>query len=216
MKKILLAITASVMGLSIALATDFTTAPVKITNKGHAAISLSTMSSANYAYTIKRNATPTEDTQAIGDWIWGDDDELRYTAATDTYGGSATKVNRRGVIRIINDSKATQGLIKVAMDYTLGAGDYVTLELYGWNSGETSVGLSWGGPKDGTAWNQTIVGDATALLSQTYTTGTSLSELVDLGTGYDYYAWRVGRSAGNDDLGNAGQTTFSGLSVTLP
>jgi len=102
------------------------------------------------------------------------------------------------------------------MNYTLGAGDSVTIELYGWNSGETSVGLSWGGPKSGTTWNQTIVGDATTLLSKTYTTGTSLSELVDLGKGYDYYAWRVGQSAGNVVLGDADQTAFSGLSVTVP
>lgn len=115
----------------------------------------------------------------------------------------------------MKDSKATLGLVGVAMNYTLGAGDSVTLELYGWNSGETSVGLTWGGSRDGGTWNDTVVGDATTLLSKTYTTGTSLSETVDLGAGYDYYAWRVGRSAGNVVRANADQTTFSGLSVAV-
>ncbi|CAA6679791.1 MULTISPECIES: PEP-CTERM sorting domain-containing protein [unclassified Lentimonas] len=214
MKQILLAITASAIGISAvhsaALTTTAFSSPTKIVAQGNKAISLSVAFPTNYFI-----ETDGESALAIDQWVWGEDSQLDYTAGT--YGGGAGQINRRGTLQIMNDAKTTLGLVDVAMNYTLGTGDFVTLELYGWNASETSPALSWGGGSTGDSWNDTTIGvDATTLLNKTYTTGTIVAESVDLGTGYDYYMWRVGRSAGNDVLGNADQTTFSGLSVAVP
>jgi hypothetical protein len=75
------------------------------------------------------------------------------------------------------------------------------VELYAWNSGQTGPKLSLGGPTANVAtYNVTTLGGAQTILNariaatsvadaawQTVTLGK-----VDLGSGYDFYAWRIG------------------------
>jgi len=93
------------------------------------------------------------------------------------------------------------------------------VELYGWNAGETGPKLSMGG---GTAndpgYNHTILGDATTILN-TQVAATGVADAawesvtlgsVDLGSGYDFHAWRIGvmGQTNGDDF------AFDNLTVT--
>lgn len=214
MKTTLQAIAVTVAGIGAAQAavlttTDFSTAPISVTGLGGDGIGLSTVTTTNYS-----TQANTDTGSAIDQWVWGTSgSSLIYNETTDTWGGPSvlSNPNRRGTIQIMDDAKATTGMVNVSLDFTIEAGDSVTLELYGWDTGQATPFLSWGGNSTGTVWNDSVVGGSTTLLNEVYTTGTSASESVDLGTGYDYYAWRVGRSAAPATAAN---TTFSGLSVT--
>lgn len=194
---------------------NFGTAPVFPTNAGNVGIEL------NEATDPDTYLPTTNGTFNINQWVSAPpafDGRILYDAGADTYYSDSELNNLRGTILIMDDFNATTGNVTVGLDFTIASGDKITLELYGWDTGETSPILSWGGPGGGTSWNVTTIGgDAVTLLNEVYTTGTSASEAVNLGTGYDFYTWRVGFSGLNGDaagggLGAAG-TTFSNISV---
>jgi len=165
------------------------------------------------------NGSSNVDTGAdAGGWVWS---ALTRGFAYDANGGSggsgdgafvpyipgdAFNQKPRAVAHFSYDGSATIGLQTFSMDVYMddkSASNALTflVELYAWNSGETGPKLSTGG---GTAndpsYNQTILGDAATVLNttvlasgvsdaawQTVTLGT-----VDLESGHDYYAWRIG------------------------
>lgn len=194
---------------------DFGTAPSVNINLGNGGISL------NEATDPDTYSPTTDGTVEIGNWVSSPpavDGRILYDAGADTYFSDSELDNLRGTILIMDDFKATTGNVTVGLDFTIATGDKITLELYGWDSGETSPILSWGGPGGGTSWNVTTIGgDAATLLNEEYTSGTSASEAVNLATGYDFYMWRVGFSGLNGDADGGGLsaagTTFSNISV---
>ncbi len=220
-KTLIIAASVALTGLSQAasiVTTNIAITPVNIASGGNLGIGLSTTSSTQYV------VEGSSSTGAIDQWTSApsNDDRLLYDATADTYFSNSEVDNLRGTIQIMNDNNATLGLATVGLDFTIATGDSVTLELYAWNSSETSPSLSWGAGGGGTIWHDTVIGgDAVTLLDETYTTGTSASESIDLGAGgYDFYMWRVGMSGKiggtgntNGDLAGSG-TTFSSLSVT--
>lgn len=114
----------------------------------------------------------------------------------------------RAILQFASDSKATTGTVSITIDFkfnNIGTGMFGNVELYGWNSGDTGPILSAGGGTGGSAvFNVTELGDATNLLGGTgvaiaasgFTAGewktVTVTGSLDLGTGYDFYAWRVG------------------------
>ncbi|CAA7172135.1 Unannotated, partial [Lentimonas sp. CC21] len=122
----------------------------------------------------------------------------------------ATNLNNkpRAIMQFVDDGKATTGVVSITLDFKFnltGTGMFGNIELYGWNDGQTGPELSAGGPNaNDPTYNVTNLGDATNLLGGTgvqiaassftadeWGTATIASSL-DLGTGYDFYAWRVG------------------------
>ena len=112
----------------------------------------------------------------------------------------------RAVAQFAADNKTTRGSQTLRMDVFMddnSASDPLTflVELYAWNSGQTGPKLSLGGGSANNAtYNSTVLGNAQTILKtqiaaasvpdaawQTATLGT-----VDLGNGYDFYAWRIG------------------------
>jgi hypothetical protein len=152
--------------------------------------------------------------------------------------GTTQNEQARAVQFFAQDSKATTGIQTISMDTFLindnnggislvnnGNIDlYLRVELYAWNVGDAGVQLSMasgGNPNKDTYFN-TILGDATTLLIKeisidgtkdvTVTGGewdTASLGTVDVGTGYDFYAWRVGV------LGANSADTFSFDNVTV-
>lgn len=134
----------------------------------------------------------------------------------------------RGVVFFANDASATTGSVDLAMDvfFTDAAGadlDF-SIELYAWNSGQIGAGLSVGGGTG--SWNQTNLNDAVSLLDtsilassvadSTWSTVTFSSGL-DLGIGYDFYAWRIGvRNAANTDAYGFDNLTVTSSPVPEP
>ncbi len=220
-KTLIIAASVALTGLSQAasiVTTNFAIAPVNITSGGNNGTELSSTDPTKYV------VEDSSSTGAIDQWTSApsNDDRLLYDATADTYFSNSTVDNLRGTIQIMNDNNATLGLATVGLDFAIATGDSVTLELYAWNSSETSPSLSWGAAGGGTIWHDTVIDvNTVTLLDETYTTGTSASESIDLGAGgYDFYMWRVGMSGKNGGTGNtngdlAGSgTTFSNLSVT--
>lgn len=117
----------------------------------------------------------------------------------------------RAVLQFAQDDKATKGTISVTIDLkfsSITSGMVANIELYAWNAGDAGSKLSQGGGGGNTAvFNVTELGDATNLLggtgmaiagtdangfaADTWKTVT-VDSSVDLETGYDFYAWRVG------------------------
>lgn len=189
------------------LTTAFTTSsPIVVISSGDQGVGLG---SSDF-YTVESNGVTTF---AIDQWHRNQDsNRMDYALGTYT-GGTEARSNRRGTLQIMKDSKATFGMVDISLVVTIAAGDSVFVELYGWNTGDATAMLSWGGPAGGARWNDTNVNGADTLVDLTYTTsGTkAVATGLDLGTGYDYYSWRVGMSAAN----GAEATTFSNLTVTL-
>lgn len=114
----------------------------------------------------------------------------------------------RGILQFANDGKATTGTVSITIDgwfNTTITGMFLNVELFGWNTGDTAPTLSLGGgTADSAVYNTTTLGGAMNLLGGTgvaiaasgFTASTWATKTVtaslDLGTGYDYYAWRVG------------------------
>ncbi|BDS06886.1 hypothetical protein NT6N_19260 [Oceaniferula spumae] len=136
-------------------------------------------------------------------------------------GTTASNGNPRGVLFFADDSMATTGLISATLDLRLDqASQFISLELYGWNDGQTGVSLSLGGSTSGNAdsWNTTSLGDATEIFDvELDTTTVGAWETVnigtaDLGTGFDHYAWRLGIVGAADAAGDS--FAFDNLVVT--
>ncbi|MEM6883998.1 MAG: PEP-CTERM sorting domain-containing protein [Verrucomicrobiota bacterium] len=130
--------------------------------------------------------------------------------------------NYRAVGQFNQDSKATTGLVDVSIDVFLDDNSTLrelsfNVELFGWDTGDTAPGLSYGGAASG--YNVTNLGGATALINSQITQSSvtnaswetvTVSSSLDLGTGYDYYAWRIGVfDANNNDV-----FAFDNVSVT--
>lgn len=108
----------------------------------------------------------------------------------------------RAVLQFAKDSKATIGSVDIKMDVFLddnSSGDDTLrfwVDLYAWNAGATGVALSAGdnlndiqGADEVRLLDHVILSSA-SIASATWTTvklGT-----IELGAGYDYYAWRIG------------------------
>jgi hypothetical protein len=112
----------------------------------------------------------------------------------------------RAVAQFAADNKTTRGSQTLRMDVFMddnSASNPLTflVELYAWNSGQTGPKLSLGGGAANSAtYNSTILGNAQTLL-KTQVAATSVADAawqtatlstVDLGNGYDFYAWRIG------------------------
>lgn len=115
--------------------------------------------------------------------------------------GADSNRKARAVLFFADDGKTTTGLVNVTIDLKLSdANQFFTVELFGWNDGQTSPGLTVGGSVvNSTSWNTWTLGGATQLINNLDVDTTALDAwetvsvaTVDLGTGYDNYAWRVG------------------------
>jgi hypothetical protein len=115
--------------------------------------------------------------------------------------GNAGNEKPRAVGFFADDGGATTGIVDISIDIFLSqASQFMQVELWGWDNGETGPELSWGGPDANlTNYNVTTLNDATSLLAASADTATldtwTTVDLgsVDLGTGgYDHYAWRIG------------------------
>ncbi|CAA6690037.1 MULTISPECIES: PEP-CTERM sorting domain-containing protein [unclassified Lentimonas] len=113
----------------------------------------------------------------------------------------------RAILQFAQDDKTTKGIVNISIDFKFNhtdTGMVGNVELYGWNAGETGPILSIGGPTDNSAdFNVTVAGGAVNLLGGTGvkipasdfsadTWKTVTIEGVDLGTGFDFFAWRLG------------------------
>jgi arylsulfatase A-like enzyme len=118
----------------------------------------------------------------------------------------------RGVIQFATGGQSVAGVQEIRMDVQMQDNSAANpllfnLEVYAWNTGQVGPGLSLGGPNaNDPTYNQTILGDAATLLK----TQISASDLpdsawnslsvgnIDLGVGYDFYAWRIGVQGATD------------------
>lgn len=157
---------------------------------------------------------PGETPAKVNEWVWPDLTKVpaySETGGKDGGGGfiqSGDEPNgkARGTLQHADDGQATTGLVDVSIDvfFNEASGSELSLyvELYAWNSGDTSPALSLGGgTSDSTDYNVTTLNGASTLLTNqvfasnvtpsTWTT-ISLADNLDLGTGNDYYSWRIG------------------------
>ena len=119
---------------------------------------------------------------------------------------AAPSQNPRAVLYFVDDNQLTTGFVNFGLDVFLDDNSeanplQLLVEVYGWNDGEVAPSLSAGGPTaNDPNYNLTDLGDAVTVL-QTQVLATSVDEatwqtsalgLVDVGDGYDNYAWRVG------------------------
>ncbi|CAA6680236.1 MULTISPECIES: PEP-CTERM sorting domain-containing protein [unclassified Lentimonas] len=119
----------------------------------------------------------------------------------------------RAILQFAQDDKTTTGIVNFSIDFKFNhtdTGMVGNVELYGWNAGETGPILSIGGSTANSAdFNVTVAGSAVNLLGETGvkihatdfsadTWKTVTIEGVDLGTGFDFFAWRLG-VVGADD-----------------
>lgn len=158
-----------------------------------------------------------------GEWVWtnltrgfeysGTGGDTGEGGALVNYsGGDSFNQKPRGVAQFSNDGSATTGSQTISMDVfmddnTASNALSFIVELYAWNSGDTGPLLSLGGATaNDSSYNVTTLGDATTILN-TIVTAASVSDAawdtvtlgsVDLGTGYDYYAWRIGAMGQTD------------------
>lgn len=131
----------------------------------------------------------------------------------------------RGVIQFASDGKATTGSRTITMDVfmvdnTPANALTFRIELYAWN-GATSPGLSvGGGTENAPSYNVTNLNGAVTILDTTVaatnvphnTWQTVTFGNVDLGSGYDFYVWRIGVFGhANGDV-----FKFNNVSVTTP
>lgn len=124
-------------------------------------------------------------------------------------GSSRFNQRFRSVILFADDQKETTGEREVRVDLFLDdntASNALTFhcELFAWNSTQAGPSLSLGGDQSG--YNLTAPGDAVTLLDTTVaatevsdaTWETQLLGTFDVGSGYDFYAWRIGVSGQAD------------------
>lgn len=163
---------------------------------------------------VWRSGTPTPDTGInANQWLWT---AISGGFAYDGNGGSGGAgdgafvpttgsfvQNFRAVLQFAADGKTTTGSQTFGMDVfrddnTLDNDLTFRVELYAWN-GASSPGLSVGGST--TAYNTTALNGATTILDTTVDAADDVAEAawqtvtlgtVDLGSGYDFYAWRIG------------------------
>jgi PKD repeat protein len=114
----------------------------------------------------------------------------------------------RGIIQFAHDGKATTGAVGIAIDFKFNLTDtgmFGNIELYAWNEGDVAPTFSQGGATaDSAVYNVTDAGNAVNLLGETgvqiaasgFSADTwktvKVTNSLDLGSGYDYYAWRIG------------------------
>lgn len=121
-------------------------------------------------------------------------------------GSSDFNQKPRAVAQFATDGKTTQSWQSIKMDVLMDdntASNALTLlvELYAWNTGELGPQISLGGGTvNDPSYNVTNLNDAATLLNTTIA-ATAVGDAtwetfdlgnVDLGSGYDYYAWRIG------------------------
>ena len=152
-----------------------------------------------------------------GQWVWS---TLTRGLAYDGSGGDSGEGGAfvayspgdpfnqkpRAVAQFASDGGATVGLQTICMDVFLDDNSAANallfdVEVYAWNGGEIGPKLSLGGATgNDPTYNHTILGDAVTLLN-TQVLASSVADAtwekvtlgsVDLGAGYDYYAWRIG------------------------
>ncbi|CAA6690036.1 MULTISPECIES: PEP-CTERM sorting domain-containing protein [unclassified Lentimonas] len=139
-----------------------------------------------------------------------------YSATGGNGGGGGMVMNPAGntdnkpraVLQFAQDDKATTGTVSITIDFKFNntdTGMFGNVELFGWNAPGAGPELSVGGPTaNSAAFNATVLNDAVNLLggtgvaidssgftADTWQTATIIGSL-DLVTGYDFYAWRVG------------------------
>lgn len=123
----------------------------------------------------------------------------------------------RAVAFFAEDDKATTGTVDISIDVNLAQQDqFMYVELYAWDTGETSPRFSLGGGNENdTTFNHTILNDADTLLEATADTA-NLNEWetvslgsVNLGSGHDHYAWRV------SIVGSDGETEYAFDNLTV-
>lgn len=175
--------------------------------------------SGNSTYTLDGSGNVTEGGTDIGldagAWLWTRLSKgFEYSSTGGNGGGGAfveTSVNNmngkpRAVAFFADDSKSSTGQYDFAMDVffndTNDGDSLLNVELYAWNSGDTAPGLSVGGATaDDNTYNVTNLGGSTTILNNVQVTSGSITAStwtnvslgsVDLGTGYDSYAWRIG------------------------
>lgn len=124
-----------------------------------------------------------------------------------TYRGPA-KLNQkpRAVLQFVNNAGRSTGSRAFTLDVRLEDNSTSSelrlhVELFAWNRHQQGPSLSpGGGTPDSLAYNVTQAGDAKTFLEKTISgrdvEGSSWKtvylDTVDLGSGYDYYAWRIG------------------------
>ena len=146
--------------------------------------------------------------------------------------------NPRAVLYFADDNKVSTGELDFSIDLLLeDSTDLNELtflyEVYAWNDGEIAPRLSWGGatPND-PSYNVTNLGDAVAVLEpgmvrasdiESGQWGTVPLGRVDVGDGYDNYAFRFGilGATEGDDYGldnvsvtRAGSSVGAGLEIS--
>lgn len=123
-----------------------------------------------------------------------------------TYTGTDSFNQRvRGVLQFASDAKATTGLQTLGMDVFMDdntAANALTfrVELYGWNGTNSPILALGGGTANDGTYNVTDLNGAATIFDTTIA-ATSVADAawqnvtlgtIDLDTGYDFYAWRVG------------------------
>lgn len=117
----------------------------------------------------------------------------------------------RSVFQFAKDNKATKGSIDIKIDVFLddnsSGADTLSfwVDLYAWNTGEDGVCLSvWEKSLDNLGTDAVTLLDTVVLSSGTIANAAWTTVdvgTIDLGTGYDYYAWRISvLGAGVDDI----------------
>ena len=128
------------------------------------------------------------------------------------------------MLYFVDDNQLTTGFVNFGMDVFLDDNSeenalQILVEVYGWNDGEVAPSLSAGGPTaNDPNYNLTDLGDAVTVL-QTQVLATSVDDAtwqtsalgrVDVGDGYDNYAWRVGVLGGT----NGDSFAFDNITAT--
>lgn len=137
----------------------------------------------------------------------------------------------RAVAQFASDGGATVGLQTIGIDVFLDDNSAANallfnVEVYAWSDGDTGPKLSLGGATgNDSTYNHTILGDAVEVLNtQVLASGVADASwknvtlgTVDLGAGYDYYAWRIGvvGATNGDDFAFDNITVVPEPSVSL-
>lgn len=194
----------------------------------------------NSTYTIDGVGNVTEnavDTLVdVDEWVWASVTRgFEYSATGGDTGeggafiqsaGDDFNQKPRAVLQFAQDSQATTGDVSISMDVFFDDNSaanalFFNIELFAWDSGDIAPGLSVAGATGNDAtYNVTSAGEATLLLNNvqlaasSFTDATwetaSIASSLDLGVGYDFYAWRIGVVGGTP-----GDTfAFDNLTVT--
>ncbi len=171
--------------------------------------------------TVLVDGNPTE--IRVNHWVWS---TLSRGFSYDSSGGDAgeggafttyrgpRKLNRkpRAVLQFVDNAGRTTGKralgVDVYLDDNTQSGKLrLNVELLAWNQGTQGPALSLGGgTPNSLQYNVTNTGDARILLEKTVSSGevrnaswqTVSLGTVDLDSGYDFYAWRIGIAGATD------------------